>query len=202
MEQNNKTIILATRNQGKIRELVPYFARIGWTLQGLPADAPLIIEDGLTFAENAHKKAETIARMYGMAALADDSGLEVDALGGRPGVYSARYAGENASDEMNNRKLLQEMVDVPVELRTARFVCVLALSIPGKRTLFFRGECEGRILREMRGTGGFGYDPLFYLPHLDKSMAELTVEQKNQISHRAQAMRKLTDYLVTLTPSR
>lgn len=199
MDDKQKQILLATRNPGKVKEFAPYFTRIGWQLQGLPSDAPTVEEDGTTFAENAQKKADTIVRLYGMPTLADDSGLEVDALGGRPGVYSARYAGEEASDEMNNEKLLRELADVPAEHRTARFVCVLALAIPGRKTLLFRGECEGRILRDPRGDGGFGYDPLFYLPHLGKSMAELTLDEKNQISHRAKAMKKLTETLVTLT---
>jgi XTP/dITP diphosphohydrolase len=198
MEAWQKEIILATRNPGKIREFSAAFAPLGWQLHGLPVDAPPVDEDGQTFEENACKKAETIMRRYGVPALADDSGLEVDALGGRPGVFSARYAGEGANDEKNNQKLLQEMAGVPDGQRQARFVCVLALAFPGRPTVWFRGECEGEILREIRGTGGFGYDPLFYLPSWGQTMAELDVEQKNRISHRAEALRKLADFLAKL----
>lgn len=194
-----RDILLATHNQGKIKEFSAYLARLGWQVQGLPDDAPPVVEDGLTFADNARKKAETMARHFHLPVLADDSGLEVEALHGQPGVHSARYAGEKATDEENNAKLLRELSGVPWERRTARFVCVLALAVPGKETQIFRGECDGRILREPRGDGGFGYDPLFYLPDLDKTMAELTLEEKNLISHRANALRQLIQAFPSLT---
>nr|MBO2469859.1 non-canonical purine NTP pyrophosphatase [Bacillota bacterium] len=131
-----------------------------------------------------------------LPALADDSGLEVDALGGEPGVYSARYAGEGASDAANNAKLLAALEGVPAEKRTARYRCVLALAVPGMATVTVEGVCEGLIAEQPRGTGGFGYDPLFYLPGRGKTMAELRPEEKNAISHRGQALRRLKALLV------
>lgn len=184
-------LLLATRNKGKIKEITEVFGVLGWEIEGLPPDAPEVIEDGTTFEENARKKAETIAALYQTAALADDSGLEVEALDGRPGVYSARYAGENANDEENNRKLLSEMADIPAADRHARFVCVLALARPGEATVTVRGECKGEILTKPMGTGGFGYDPLFFVQEYGKTLAELSLADKNKISHRAKAIRAL-----------
>jgi XTP/dITP diphosphohydrolase len=190
-----KQIVLATRNQGKVREFDKLLAPLGWQVVSLSAfpEAPEVVEDGATFAENARKKAETISRFFGMAALADDSGLEVDALGGKPGVYSARFAGEKASDEENWRKLLTELQDVPMERRTARFRCVLALVQPGREPIFAEGQCEGIILREPAGSNGFGYDPVFFLPQLMCTMAQLDAEVKNTLSHRAKAMHNLIE---------
>nr|WP_206529486.1 XTP/dITP diphosphatase [Brevibacillus sp. SYP-B805] len=186
---------MATRNQGKVREFERLFAPLGWEVHSLAAypDAPEVIEDGETFAANAIKKAVTIAEALGMAAVADDSGLEVDALGGRPGVYSARYAGEKASDEENWRKLLLELKDVPLEKRTARFRCVLAYVEPGGEPILASGSCEGVILPEPAGTNGFGYDPVFFLPGRNCTMAQLDPDVKNRISHRAQAMQSLLE---------
>jgi XTP/dITP diphosphohydrolase len=148
-------------------------------------------ETGETFAENALLKAETVAKKLNTIVLADDSGLKVDALGGQPGVYSARYAGEEKNDAANNAKLLSELAELPEQERGAQFHCTLALAHPEKESLVIEGEVEGYILAVPRGENGFGYDPLFYVPELEKSMAELSGEEKNKISHRAVALRKL-----------
>jgi XTP/dITP diphosphohydrolase len=192
---SRKQVVLATRNQGKVREFERLFAPLGWEIHSLASypDVPEVIEDGETFAANAIKKAVTIAEALGMAAVADDSGLEVDALDGRPGVYSARYAGEKASDEENWRKLLLELKDVPLEKRTARFRCVLAYVEPGGEPILASGTCEGVILSEPAGTNGFGYDPVFFLPGRMCTMAQLDPAEKNRISHRAQAMQSLLE---------
>ncbi|MGZ4135839.1 MAG: XTP/dITP diphosphatase, partial [Tumebacillaceae bacterium] len=186
-EQIKTKLLLSTRNQGKVREIAAFFAELGWHVEPVPADAPEVIEDGETFAANATKKAEEIAALYHCPVLADDSGLEVDALEGRPGVYSARYAGEQATDAQNNEKLMQEMQGQPYENRAARFVSAIALARPGQETLVSFGTVEGMILDAPRGTDGFGYDPLFYLPSLDRTLAEIPIEEKNRISHRAKA---------------
>lgn len=192
-----RKVVLATRNKGKVKEFNKLFAQLGW--EGISLDefegVPEVVEDGDTFEANAVKKVREISTYLGMPAVGDDSGLEVDALGGRPGVYSARYAGEGATDEANWRKLLGELADVPAEKRTARFRCVLALVEPGRDPIIAAGFCEGVIAEEPRGTNGFGYDPVFYLPQQGKSMAELSPEEKNQISHRAMAMQNLLSAL-------
>ncbi|MFD2369917.1 XTP/dITP diphosphatase [Brevibacillus sp. GCM10020057] len=188
-----KQVVLATRNQGKVREFNRLFAPLGWEGISL-ADyegVPEVVEDGDTFEANAVKKAVTISTYLGLPALGDDSGLEVDALDGAPGVYSARYAGEDATDEENWRKLLQKLDAVPNAERTARFRCALAFVVPGEEPVIAAGACEGVIAREPAGTNGFGYDPVFYLPQLGKMMAQLPPEEKNRISHRAQAMQQL-----------
>lgn len=192
-----KRIVLATRNQGKVREFNKLFAQLGWEGISLAEfeDVPEVVEDGDTFEANAIKKAVTISTYLNLPAVGDDSGLEVDALDGRPGVYSARYAGEDATDVDNWKKLLQELTDVPDEKRTARFRCTLALVEPGQEPLIATGSCEGTIAREPAGTNGFGYDPVFYLPAMDKRMAELSAEEKNQISHRAMAMQQLLEVI-------
>lgn len=191
-----KEVVLATCNEGKVREfsglLRGVFGRV-ISLRDLD-NAPEVVEDGETFRDNALKKARDIAEYSGMPALADDSGLEVDALGGRPGVYSARYAGENATDTDNVIKLLAEMEDR--ENRKARFVCCLALVFPGGREIVVRGTCEGVISPEPRGEGGFGYDPVFYLPQFKETMAEIEPALKNTISHRARAAEKLIEQLL------
>jgi XTP/dITP diphosphohydrolase len=156
---------------------------------------PEITEDGATFLENALKKARTISEFTGEVVLADDSGLEVDFLGGRPGVHSARYAGESAVDENNIRKLLKEMEHVPREARGASFVCVLALYCPGGKYESFEGRWRGFIYEEAVGHNGFGYDPVFYLPDRETTVAEMSADEKNGISHRARAMEKLKQYL-------
>ena len=188
-------IVLATGNKGKIKEfsglLEGVFRRI-ISLNDLESP-PEVIEDGATFRENALKKARVLAAYSGKPALADDSGLVVDSLGGRPGVYSARYAGEGATDRDNIAKLLAELRGI--ENRLARFVCVLALVYPGGREITAEGACEGVIMTEPRGEGGFGYDPVFYLPELGKTMAELPPEKKNTLSHRARAAEALIKLL-------
>ncbi|WP_420908787.1 XTP/dITP diphosphatase [Brevibacillus humidisoli] len=192
-----KRIVLATRNQGKVREFDKLFARLGWETVSVAAypDAPEVVEDGDSFEANAIKKATTIANYLGLPAIGDDSGLEVDALKGAPGVYSARYAGERASDEENWRKLLSELKDVSLSKRTARFRCVLAYVEPGQAPIVASGQCEGVIVHEPAGDGGFGYDPVFFLPQRMCTMAQLEPDEKNRISHRAQAMQNLLQKL-------
>ena len=161
-------------------------------------DAPNIAETGDTFKMNALLKAEGISHYFRKTVIADDSGLIVDALDGRPGVFSARYAGEEKNDDANIEKVLAELQGVPWEKRTARFHCSLALVIPGKHPVTFEGTCEGFILDEKRGENGFGYDPIFYVPEYGKTMAELPPEEKNKISHRAHAIRKLKKWMETV----
>lgn len=188
-----KTILIATRNAGKAREFEALFAEKGYqikTLLDFP-DIPDVEETGTSFEENARLKAETIAKQFNCLVLADDSGLLVDVLNGEPGVYSARYAGQGKSDGANNAKLLHELTDVPTEKRTARFHCTLVLAAPNKKSLVVSGEVEGRILTIPRGENGFGYDPLFYVASKECSMAELSEQEKNKISHRALASQAL-----------
>lgn len=190
-------LIIATKNKGKAKEFVELFEPLGFrvkTLLDYP-DAPDIEETGETFEENALLKAAGISNIFQKIVIADDSGLVIDALDGRPGVYSARYAGTNKDDEANIQKVLFEMKEVPEEKRTAHFHCTLALVVPGKDPVIVEGTCNGLILTEKRGNNGFGYDPIFYLPHLKKTMAEMTSEEKNQISHRGNAIRKLYEHV-------
>ncbi len=186
-----KEVLLATRNEGKISEftalLDSVFERI-ISLRGLDS-IPDIVEDGNSFRENALKKARFISDLTKRVTLADDSGLEVYAIGGRPGVLSARYAGEKALDKENIQKLLKELSGV--DDRRARFVCTLALVFPNGKEIVVEGGCNGIIINEPRGDGGFGYDPVFFVPEMDKTMAELKPEEKNLISHRALAVKKL-----------
>ena len=192
-----RTLILATRNQGKVRELRDPLARFGFDVQSLPEDFPEIEENGTTFEENALIKARAVAEALGVAAAADDSGLEVDALGGAPGVYSARYSDDwptvegESKDERNNRKLLAELEGVPAEKRTARFRCCMALVIPGGEEIVVSGAWEGSIGFKRAGSNGFGYDPLFIDPELELTGAELTREAKMVRSHRGKALTKL-----------
>ncbi|HSU79413.1 MAG TPA: XTP/dITP diphosphatase [Candidatus Angelobacter sp.] len=188
-----KKLLIATTNQGKLREFNQLFKEFSleiMSLQDFPT-APDVEETGTTFSENARLKAETLAALTQLPTLADDSGLMVDALEGAPGVYSARYAGEAKNDQANIEKVLHEMKDVPDEARTASFVCVLALAIPGKATRYLEGKLPGVITKEPIGDHGFGYDPIFYVPDLNNTLAELSSEQKNAISHRAKAMEHL-----------
>ena len=185
-------LLLATTNQGKIREYCHLLNGLPFTLV-TPADEGMDItvdEKKKTFEENARLKATTYSRLSGLVTLADDSGLEVDALDGGPGIISARFAGEQASDKDRIEHLLARLKDVPWEKRTARFKCVIAIAIPGGGTELCDGECQGLIALEPRGENGFGYDPVFYLPEFGKSIAELSLETKNQISHRGKAARK------------
>jgi XTP/dITP diphosphohydrolase len=184
-------LVVATRNAGKLREIVALLDGSGVTVRGLGdfPGLPEVEEDGATFAENARKKGETIARLTGRLTLADDSGLEVEALGGAPGVHSARYAGVQGDDGGNNRKLLRELTGTTE--RRAAFVCAMALSAPDGSSRLFFGRLPGIILAELRGSGGFGYDPLFLVPEYGKTLAELPMEIKNRISHRGQALRQV-----------
>ena len=183
-------ILLATTNTWKLREVAAAFSGLNIRLSCLDdlPDFPRVEETGLTFEENALKKAREIWRWSGQTTLADDSGLVVPALGGHPGIYSARYAGEGATDEENLQKLITEVSKVPEGQRQAYYVCVLALVDPSGKELVMEGRCHGEIILDRRGTGGFGYDPVFYLPEMHKTMAELPLELKNQISHRGRAL--------------
>ncbi len=191
-------VLIATSNKGKLRDFAGAAAVYGIAVEGLPgfAELPEAVEDGATFEENARKKAEHYSLFTpGELVLADDSGLAVDALKGAPGVYSARYAAVdgvsgNSSDAANNAKLLGEMESVADEDRTARFVCVISAARDGRELAHFRGEAAGGLLHSARGRMGFGYDPLFYFPPLDKSFAELTPAEKVLVSHRGEALRK------------
>ena len=189
----DKTIMIATGNMGKAKEFEKMFAKAGYqikTMKDFP-ELPEVQETGQTFEENARLKAETIANILQCPVLADDSGLTVDALGGMPGIYSARFAGEQKSDASNNAKLLHELTNVADENRTAQFHCTLVFAAPQKESLVVEGIWNGRIARIPRGENGFGYDPLFIVDGLEKTSAELTPEEKNEISHRGQAMKKL-----------
>ncbi len=189
-------ILLATKNPGKIREMNRIFSNIGIEFIGLDTlkDVPEVMEDGRTYHENAMKKAMTFFNPASMPTLAEDSGLEVDALNGAPGIFSARFADENATDKENCEKLLTLLKGTPEEKRTARFVSVLCLVVDAT-PCFFEGEARGRILEHPGGESGFGYDPIFVPEEYDMSFAELGDDIKNQISHRARAMKKLKDFL-------
>ncbi len=196
---------MASRNPGKIRELRQILADLDLRLLGLAdfPELPEIPETGASFAENAAAKAREVARLTGLPALADDSGLEVAALGGRPGVFSARYAQDLSgltapTDADNWTKLLQEMRDIPWEARQARFVCEIALALPDGRLFRARGECAGRIAQAPQGTQGFGYDPVFWVAEYGATMAQLGPEVKNRISHRARALTALREILLAL----
>ena len=190
-------IVVATRNPGKLKEieaiLAAYPVRL-LSLNEFPA-VPEIPEDGVTFAENAAQKARTVSRLTGRIAIADDSGLTVDALQGRPGVFSSRYAGEDATDEDRYRKLLKEMESIPDGKRTGAFVCAAAVASPSGETEIVESQIRGAIAFEPRGLYGFGYDPIFFLAELGRTVAELEPELKNRISHRAQALEKLKQIL-------
>lgn len=190
-------MILATKNRGKLKEFQALVQNLPIELLSMDdvQDLPDIIEDGCTFTENALKKACGIAKTTGIIAIADDSGLEVDALNGAPGVHSARYAGEQATDQENIKKLLQALNGVPMKKRTARFRCVIAICTPQGKHITTEGTCEGIITNEPRGSNGFGYDPIFLIPDQNLTMAEVGLDIKNQISHRAVALQKLRDIL-------
>jgi XTP/dITP diphosphohydrolase len=184
-----KTIlILATRNSGKSREIQSFLEGFPIEIRDLNDFGPIpeVVEDGATFEENAYKKAHSTARILGFPALADDSGLEVEVLGGAPGVHSARYAGPNASDDENNRRLLANLGNQAN--RKARFCCVLSLAVPSGPALTYEAFCDGTILEEPRGTNGFGYDPLFFYGPMEKTFAEMTLEEKSKVSHRGKAL--------------
>ena len=190
---NLMEVIVATRNKGKLREFRDALKGLNLRIYGLSdfSDVPEIEEDGQSFTENALKKARFYSSYFGKLTLADDSGLEVASLKGEPGVHSARYAGERASSQENNQKLLEEMQGVPISKRGARFRCIVAVRSPGGREVLAEGSCTGRIGFKEKGRKGFGYDPLFILPRAGRTMAELSLEEKNRISHRGKALRKI-----------
>ena len=190
-------IVIATNNLGKVKEFQSLLAPYGYTVKSLK-DFPEIAEveeTGTSFEENACMKAEYLAKVLDCLVVADDSGLEVDALNGEPGVYSARYAGLEKDDEKNLQLVLENLKDVAPENKTARFICVMALAKPGELTKTYRGVCEGMIIDEKKGTNGFGYDPIFYFPEYACTTAEMTCEQKGKISHRGKALRLLINDL-------
>jgi XTP/dITP diphosphohydrolase len=196
------TLVMATKNAGKVREMAELLRDLGVRLLSLAhfPEIPDIPEEGATFADNARTKARTVARLTGLPALADDSGLEVEALKGRPGVFSARYAqdrtaGQPPTDEDNWQKLLEELRGVPQEKRGARFVCEIALALPDGRLITARGELAGFIALEPQGTRGFGYDPVFFVPAFGATVAQLDLAAKNRISHRGEALRRLKEAL-------
>lgn len=196
-----KQILIATKNKGKIKEFESFFLKFGievLSLYDLDEDFPDIEETGATFEENAAIKAEEIAKLLNKAVLADDSGLMVDALDGAPGIYSARYAGEGKSDAANNEKLLKELASVSEEDRTAKFVCTLAIARPNEKTIFKTGYCHGEIALSLEGEHGFGYDPLFIPKGYNQTMAELSPEEKNKISHRSEAIKQLEEWVKVL----
>jgi XTP/dITP diphosphohydrolase len=190
------TLVVATRNAGKLREIRHLLFDVGVEVVGLDAFETIgeIVEDGDSFAANARKKAQVVAQATGQPALADDSGLEVEALGGEPGIFSARFAGPDATDADNNSRLLEKLKTVAAP-RRATFRCVMAYCLPSGECNLFEGRLDGLILEQGRGAGGFGYDPLFLVPEYGKTLAELAMETKNRISHRGQALRKVVEFL-------
>ena len=190
-------LVIATSNQHKLKEFKAILKGFPLTILSLKdfPDIPAVVEDGKSFYENALKKALTVARHTDKITVADDSGIEVDALDGKPGVYSARFAGHAATDEANNTKLLKELEGVSSDKRGACFKCVLVIAQPDGETAFVEGACKGTIIHEVRGDYGFGYDPLFLVPEYNKTFSEITPEEKNKISHRARALEKLLKIL-------
>lgn len=190
-------LILATGNKNKVRELQELLADLPFTVVTIEDYPGLVMpeEDQTTFAGNAALKAEAVSLFSGELSLADDSGLEVDALGGRPGVYSARYAGEEGNYAANNRLLLQELSGLPPEQRAARFVCAIAITLPGDQTYIIEEDCPGIIAQQPKGEGGFGYDPLFFYPPAGLTFAEMSAAEKNQVSHRGRALKRARELL-------
>jgi XTP/dITP diphosphohydrolase len=193
-------LLVGTTNRGKLDEVQGYLKGLPLKTLALPSLGtwPAVVEDGATYEDNALRKARTLAEYSGYLTLADDSGLEVDALNGAPGIYSARYCGEEGNDERNNEKLLEELKRVAEEKRTARFVCVLALCAPkshGAKEWTVRESCEGRVAFSPMGQNGFGYDPIFFYPQLGKTFGEIDRETKATVSHRGKALRKLAQIL-------
>ncbi|HWH76878.1 MAG TPA: XTP/dITP diphosphatase [Candidatus Binatus sp.] len=196
-------LLVATTNAGKFAEVKAFLEKLPLRIIS-PRDLvnpPSVVEDGATFEANALKKARTLAQFSGLLTLADDSGIEVDALGGAPGIFSARYCGEEGNDDRNNQKLLAELANVPEEKRTGRFVCALALCAPSgvdAKEWSILESCEGRIAFSPMGTNGFGYDPLFYFPIFGKTFGEIDRATKAGVSHRGKALKKLTELLPSL----
>ena len=195
MTQKATILVVATKNRGKSEEIRGFLKDFPLEVRDLNDFGPIpdVSEDGQTFEENAYKKASFTARVLGFPALADDSGLQVEALGGAPGVRSARYAGENANDEANNAKLLQEMAGASD--RRAHFTCVLSLAVPTGPALTYEAACEGIITEHPKGSNGFGYDPLFFYPPTGKTFGEMTIEEKSRVSHRGRALQELQQEL-------
>jgi XTP/dITP diphosphohydrolase len=196
-------LLVATTNLGKFAEVQAFLSGLPLRIVSLRdlRNPPTIVEDGATFEENALKKARVLAEYSRLLTLADDSGLEVDALNGAPGIYSARYCGEEGNDEKNNDKLLRELKNIPEGKRTARFVCAMALCAPkslGMKHWIVREFCEGRIAFERQGSAGFGYDPLFFYPPFGKTFGEIDRETKATVSHRGQALKRLAEILPSL----
>jgi len=187
----DRPLVLATKNRGKVSEFKDLFKGFDFGVKSLNDFGPIppVIEDGETFEDNAVKKAQFTAKVLGLPAIADDSGLTVKALRGEPGVFSARYAGEGATDEANNIKLLRAMKGI--EQREAAFICILAIAVPRGPALIYEGTCEGLITQEIIGTQGFGYDPIFYYPPLNKTFAQMSAAEKNGVSHRGRAIAEL-----------
>jgi XTP/dITP diphosphohydrolase len=185
-------IVLATTNKGKTREFQKLLKNFPITIKNLADFGPIpdVIEDGETFDDNAYKKASFTARVLGYPAIADDSGICVEALDGEPGVYSARYAGENASDADNVKKMLENLQNH--DNRKAAFKCVISIAVPTGAALTYEGDCKGVITDEPIGDNGFGYDPLFFYPQLNKTFAQLTIEEKGEVSHRGRAIKQIT----------
>ena len=196
-------LLVATTNPGKFAEVQAFLEDLPLRIISLRdlGNPPAVVEDGDTFEANALKKARTLAQFSGLLTLADDSGIVVDALGGAPGIFSARYCGEEGNDDKNNQKLLAELTNVPEDKRSARFVCALALCAPnraGSKEWTIRESCEGRIPFSLVGSYGFGYDPLFYYPPLDKTFGEIDRATKATVSHRGKALKKLAAILPSL----
>ncbi|MGM0874485.1 MAG: XTP/dITP diphosphatase [Bacillota bacterium] len=193
-----KEIIIATKNQGKAKEFEALLTPMGFRVQSLLdyPDSIDVEETGTSFKENAILKAEAISKHYQRMTIADDSGLTIDYLGGKPGIFSARYGGPAKDDQANIKKVLEDLSEVyALEDRSARFICSLALSIPNQKTKTVEGTCEGYIAKEPQGENGFGYDPIFIVKDRDETMANLPKEEKNRISHRADALKKLTEVI-------
>lgn len=186
-------IVLATRNKGKTREIKALLKEFPIDIKNLDDFGPIpdVIEDGKTFDDNAYKKAAFTAKILGYPAMADDSGLCVEALDGAPGVYSARYAGENATDADNVKKMLTDLDGI--ENRNAAFQCVISIAVPTGAALTYEGECKGILTKEPMGDNGFGYDPLFFYPDFNKTFAQLTLEEKGQVSHRGKALKEIAN---------
>jgi XTP/dITP diphosphohydrolase len=191
------TLVIATRNPGKLNEIVTLMQDLDVLLVPLDRVGPCVVppEGGESFQVNARRKAEAVAKATGSFALADDSGLEVDALGGQPGVLSARFGGHQATDADRNRLLLESLLDIPIERRTARFRCVIAIAEARGQMYLAEGTCEGRIALAARGTNGFGYDPVFEIPSLEQTLAEVPSAVKNRLSHRARALTRAREIL-------
>ena len=191
--ENQLTLVIATRNPGKTREIKDLLKDFPLTIKNLDDFGPIpeVVEDGDTFDDNAYKKSSFTARILGLPALSDDSGLCVDALDGAPGVYSARYAGENATDQENCTKLLKELDGK--KNRNASFKCVISIAVPTGAALTYEGSCDGVILESQRGSNGFGYDPVFFFPDFNQTFAQIPQEEKGRVSHRGKALKEFRD---------